>query len=184
MYETACARLPYYTLGHASQTLEEFIEVLTGNDIALLVDVRTFPRSRHNPQFNQASLPEELARHGIDYRHLPDLGGRRGVQPGVAEATNAGWENDGFHHYADWALQAEFARALMQLRELGQQQRCAIMCAEAVWWRCHRRIIADYLLAAGEQVLHIIGDRVTPAQLTPFARVQADNRIVYPAAGS
>jgi uncharacterized protein (DUF488 family) len=140
------------------------------------------PRSRTNPQFNQKSLPEALAPWQIGYEHIAELGGLRGTSPGTESSLNIYWRVRSFRNYADYALTAPFAAGLAQLRERGSQQRCAIMCAEAVWWRCHRRIIADYLLAAGEQVMHILGkSHVDVASFTPGAVVRNDGTVVYPA---
>ena len=174
-------RPPFFTIGHSTHPLASFVEMLQGAGIRRLVDVRSFRRSRTNPQFNQDTLPGQLAAHDIAYSALLGLGGRRGRQPGIGPDVNGYWEHAGFHNYADYALQAAFQTTFAELRELGQRERCAIMCAEAVWWRCHRRIIADYLLVAGEQVLHILPGRIEPARLTAGALVDATGRITYPA---
>lgn len=181
MTDARGARLPYHTIGHARLALEDFIARLQAARIELLVDVRAFPRSRTNPQFNEDTLPAALAEHGIDYLHLTELGGRRGRQPGVAPEVNGAWDNESFHHYADYTLQPAFRAGLERLRALGQEKRLAIMCAESVWWRCHRRLIADQLLATGETVRHIMDGHVEDAKLTAFARVQDDGRVTYPA---
>lgn len=182
MTDARDARLPFHTIGHARLALPEFIARLQEAGVQRLVDVRAFPRSRSNPQFNIDTLPAVLAAHGIAYEHVDDLGGRRGRQRDVAPEVNGAWDNESFHHYADWALQPPFRAALAHLRETGQRQRCAIMCAESVWWRCHRRIITDHLLAAGEQVRHIMDGHVDEARLTPFAQVHADGTVSYPSA--
>lgn len=182
MTEAGAARLPFFTIGHARLALADFIALLQASRIELLVDVRAFPRSRTNPQFNEDTLPAALAGHGIDYLHLAELGGRRGRQPGVAPEVNGAWDNESFHHYADYTLQPAFRAGLERLRALGQERRLAIMCAESVWWRCHRRIIADQLLGAGETVRHIMADHVEDARLTRFARVGPDGSVTYPAA--
>lgn len=181
MTDTQGARLPYHTIGHARLALPDFIARLQDAGIELLVDVRAFPRSRTNPQFNEDTLPAALAEHGIGYLHLAELGGRRGRQPGVAPDVNGAWDNESFHHYADYTLQPAFRAGLERLRALGQEKRVAIMCAESVWWRCHRRIIADQLLASGETVRHIMDGHVEDARLTPFAQVQGDGSVTYPA---
>ena len=143
------------------------------------------PRSRTNPQFNLETLPEGLARWQIGYRHIPELGGLRGNQRLAESSSNAYWKVRSFRNYADYALTEPFASGLALLREQGSQRRCTIMCAEAVWWRCHRRIIADYLLAAGEQVMHILGtSQVAEARLTPGAVLRDDGTVMYPAEGS
>jgi uncharacterized protein (DUF488 family) len=140
------------------------------------------PRSRTNPQFNQQSLPEALAPWQIGYEHIAELGGLRGKSRGAEPSPNALWRVRSFRNYADYALTAPFATGFSRLRLRGGEHRCAIMCAEAVWWRCHRRIIADYLLAAGEQVKHILGkSHVDAANLTPGAVVRSDGKVVYPA---
>ena len=140
------------------------------------------PRSRTNPQFNGESLPEALAPWQIGYEHIEELGGLRGKARGAAPSPNAYWRVRGFRNYADHALPKLFSTGLARLRELGGQNRCAIMCAEAVWWRCHRRIIADYLLSQGERVMHILRTaHIDEASLTPGAIVCGDGRIIYPA---
>jgi uncharacterized protein (DUF488 family) len=139
------------------------------------------PRSRTNPQFNGDSLPEELAQWQIGYRQIAKLGGLRGKTRGPEQSQNAFWRVRGFRNYADYALTSPFEFGLIQLRELGRLNRCAIMCAEAVWWRCHRRIITDYLISQGECVMHILGpSHVDQANMTPGALVQGDGKIFYP----
>ena len=143
------------------------------------------PRSRTNPQFNGESLPEALAPYQIGYEHIPALGGHRGKARSGEPSPNGYWRVRGFRNYADYALTDPFATGLARLQELGGQHRCAIMCAEAVWWRCHRRIIADYLLSGGERVMHILGKaHVDEGSLTPGAAVRDDGTILYPAEGS
>jgi uncharacterized protein (DUF488 family) len=140
------------------------------------------PRSRTNPQFNQQSLPEALAPWQIGYEHIAELGGLRKTAHSPDPSLNTYWRVRSFRNYADYALTAPFASGLARLRAPGGQNRSAIMCAEAVWWRCHRRIIADYLLAAGERVIHILGpSHVDEARLTPGAIVRDDGTVVYPA---
>lgn len=139
------------------------------------------PRSRTNPQYNRDALPAALAPQDVAYAHMAELGGLRGRDRAIAEDVNAFWDNASFHNYADYALGAAFAAGLQTLRDAGHAQRCAIMCSEAVWWRCHRRIISDYLLAGGEQVFHIMGrGKVAAAQMNPAARRAADGTLVYP----
>lgn len=174
---------PFYTVGHSTRSIDEFVGLLSGAGMSLVADVRTIPRSRTNPQFNQDTLPQSLARHGIDYEHITELGGRRGKQRGVDPAENAFWTNQSFHNYADYATTDAFRTGLARLSALGHQQCCAVMCAEAVWWRCHRRIIADYLITAGDRVLHILGPgHITPAARTPAAVLRRDGTLAYPAA--
>ena len=133
------------------------------------------PRSRTNPQFNRESLPETLAPCQIGYEHIAALGGLRGKARTKGPSPNAYWRVRGFRNYADYALTETFGAGLARLRELGGRHRCAIMCAEAVWWRCHRRIITDYLLGEGERVMHIFGpSHVDEASLTPGAAVCDD----------
>ena len=173
---------PFHTIGHSTHPLDEFVALLRGAEVAFLVDVRTVPRSRRNPQYNRETLPPALAPLGIGYAHAAALGGLRGRSRDVAPAINGFWENASFHNYADYAMGEEFRAGLAHLRELGRAQRCAIMCAEAVWWQCHRRIIADYLLAAGETVRHIMGPgKIEPAHLTEGARPDAAGHLTYPA---
>jgi uncharacterized protein (DUF488 family) len=155
---------------------------LRESGVDLVIDVRSMPRSRTNPQFNQQSLPEALAPWQIGYEPIAELGGLRGKSRGAEPSPNSYWRVQSFRNYADYALTAPFAAGLTRLRERGREHRCAIMCAEAVWWRCHRRIIADYLLAAGEPVKHILGkSHVDGASLTPGAVVRNDGMVVYPA---
>ena len=170
----------FYTIGHSTRSIEEFAQLLTENGVKLLADVRTIPRSRTNPQFNTDVLPDALAGRGISYEHLAQLGGLRGKRKDRAVSPNDFWENASFRNYADYAGTEPFREGLAALRTLGHEQRTAVMCAEAVWWRCHRRIIADYLLAAGEDVFHIMGPgKVEPARLTPVARQMPDGSLLY-----
>jgi uncharacterized protein (DUF488 family) len=172
---------PFFTIGHSTRPIEEFVELLTASEVGVVVDVRTVPRSRTNPQYNRDTLPEALSAFQIGYQHVAELGGLRARAKDVSPDVNAFWENQSFHNYADYAMGAGFHSGLARLREWGRVRRCAVMCAEAVWWRCHRRIIADYLLAAGEQVFHILGrQEVTPASLTKAATLQADGTLIYP----
>jgi uncharacterized protein (DUF488 family) len=172
---------PFFTIGHSTRTIDEFVALLMTAEVKLVVDVRTVPRSRTNPQFNRDALPASLAAHGIAYEHFAALGGLRGKQPGVSSGVNAFWENASFHNYADYALSAEFRSGLEKLRALGHATRSTVMCAESLWWRCHRRIIADYLIAAGDEVLHILGPGHTePARMTPAARIRREGALAYP----
>jgi uncharacterized protein (DUF488 family) len=172
---------PFFTIGHSTRSIPEFVELLREVQIELVVDVRTVPRSRTNPQFNRSTLPTTLSEFGIDYEHIAQLGGLRSRNPNVPRSVNAFWENTSFHNYADYAMSEEFGSGLTQLRELGHISRSAVMCAEAVWWRCHRRIITDYLLVAGEEVFHILGrNHVERAQMTPAANSNVMGMIIYP----
>jgi uncharacterized protein (DUF488 family) len=174
---------PFFTIGHSKRSLEALVALLTGAEIELLADIRTIPRSRTNPQFNQDALPGALAAFGIAYEHVAALGGRRGKARASSPDVNGYWTNESFHNYADYALTAPFQAGLRRLIDEGQKRRCAMMCAEAVWWRCHRRIVADYLIASGEIVFHIMGEgRLEQARLTPGAVIQPSGTIVYPGA--
>jgi uncharacterized protein (DUF488 family) len=165
------------TIGHSTRSLDEFVGLLRFNGATLLVDVRTIPRSRRNPQFNQESLPEELAKHDIAYLHEPELGGLRKTRP---DSLNGGWENDSFRGFADYMQSAEFEGALERLIDLASDQQIALMCAEAVPWRCHRSLIADALVVRGIAVKHILGPKsLRPHSLRAFARVDG-TRITYP----
>jgi uncharacterized protein (DUF488 family) len=172
----------FFTIGHATRPVGEFTELLTDAEVRLIVDVRTVPRSRTNPQFDREALASSLAGFDIDYRHIAALGGLRPRQREIPASVNAYWENQSFHNYADYAMSGEFRSALDELRQLGHASRCAIMCAETLWWRCHRRIIADYLLAAGESVFHILrAGHIEPAQITPAAKRRPEGVLIYPA---
>jgi uncharacterized protein (DUF488 family) len=171
---------PFFTIGHSTRTLEEFTGLLQASAVQVVVDVRTVPRSRRNPQFNRDALPDSLREFQIGYEHIAELGGLRGKSRRIEPSPNTFWQNDSFRNYADHALTLPFREGLERLRSLGHQRRSAIMCAEAVWWRCHRRIIADYLVSLGETVLHILGPgKVEPAALTPEAIPQADGGLIY-----
>jgi len=175
-------RHPYFTIGHSTLPIAQFVNLLRDVDATLVADVRTMPRSRKNPQYNSDVLPATLQAFNLDYIHIPELGGlrsRRSVPPVV----NGFWQNESFHNYADYAMGEEFRTGLHKLKQLGRRQRCAIMCAEAVWWRCHRRIVADYLIADDETVIHILpkGGR-EPARITAAAVRRRDRVLVYPRA--
>src|SRR4051794_12423282 len=174
---------PFFTIGHSTRQIEEFVELLQASRISLVVDVRSIPRSRANPQYNRETLPETLSQFQIGYAYIGELGGRRSLARDVPPSTNGYWENQSFHNYADYAMGSSFRTGLAKLLEMGRAERCTIMCAEAVWWRCHRRIIADYLLTAGETVWHILGQgRIEPARMTAAARLGLDGSLTYPAA--
>ena len=168
-----------HTIGHSTRSVDELIALLREASVDLLVDVRSFPRSRRNPQFNIDTLPAALARHGIAYHHIAALGGRRNVASDTS--PNTAWREPAFRNYADYALTPDFRAGLDDLLTAAQQQHPAIMCAEAMWWQCHRRIITDYLLARGIEVRHILShDHIAPASLTPGAQPQADATVLYP----
>lgn len=173
--------LTLFTIGHSTRSIGEFIELLAALEIGLVVDVRTVPRSRTNPQYNREALPASLSAFQIDFEHIAELGGLRPRSRNIAPSVNGFWKNQSFHNYADYAMSSGFQLGLARLRELGSVRRCVVMCAEAVWWRCHRRIVTDYLLAAGDQVFHILGaGKLTQATLTKVARPQADGTLTYP----
>jgi uncharacterized protein (DUF488 family) len=175
--------LPVCTIGHSTRTIAEFVDLLRLGEAATVVDIRTVPRSRHNPQYNLDVMPGELAAFQIRHEYVAELGGLRGKTPDIAPEVNGLWRNQSFHNYADYALTDGFRAGLERLLAIAENERCAIMCAEAVWWRCHRRIVADYLLAQGKSVLHLMWpSRIEPASLTPGA-VQRGEAITYPAAG-
>jgi uncharacterized protein (DUF488 family) len=168
-------------VGHSTRSIPEFADLLRSAQVSLVIDVRTIPRSRHNPQYNEDVLGSYLHEYQVGYIRIPGLGGLRGRSAQVPKQVNGFWRNDSFHNYADYALSDQFADALRELLDLSSSRRCAIMCAEAVWWRCHRRIITDYLLANGRMVLHLMGrGRAEPARLTAGARI-AQSKILYPA---
>lgn len=171
-----------YTIGHSTRAIDELIAILDEAGVTRVVDVRAFPMSRRHPQFNKDALAASLPAVGIDYRHLPALGGRRGSKKG-ARSRNTLWKVEAFRNYADYAETTAFRDAVEALETLARERATAFMCAEALWWQCHRRLIADYLLARGWTVTHLMGrgDRQA-ATLTPGAVPQADGTIWYPAA--
>jgi uncharacterized protein (DUF488 family) len=172
----------FFTVGHSTHTLDAFVAMLKSAGIERIADIRKIPMSRTNPQFNSDTLPAALETFGIGYEHVAALGGRRGRTKGEPPDVNGFWSNRSFHNYADYALSGDFQAGLAHLMESGRRRRCAMMCSEAVWWRCHRRIVTDYLLARGETVFHIMGEgRLEPAHLTPGAVPQPDGTVVYPA---
>lgn len=173
----------FTTIGHSNRSLRAFVDILHEAQVKLVVDVRSFPRSRTNPVFNIECLPQELMQFQIGYRHCSALGGRRPKQFHVDENVNALWRVQSFHNYADYALGNEFATGFAELLKLGRGRRLTIMCSEAVWWRCHRRIITDYLLVNGHEVDHLMGPgQIDAAMLTPGAQRIALGKVTYPAA--
>jgi uncharacterized protein (DUF488 family) len=165
------------TIGHSNRSIETFLDMLRGHNVELLVDVRTMPRSRYNPQFNRETLPGSLAAAGIDYLHLPGLGGLRHPRK---DSVNTGWRNLSFRGYADYMQTPEFEQHLAELLREAEGRRVAAMCAEAVPWRCHRSLIADGALVRGIPVLHIMSaEKADPHKLTTFARVEGE-RVTYP----
>jgi uncharacterized protein (DUF488 family) len=166
------------TVGHSTRPIEQFVGLLQAHGVTRVVDVRTVPKSRRNPQFGQDALPGSLQNAGIGYTHMPALGGLRRARP---DSPNAGWRNPSFRGYADYMQTPQFAQAVGQVIELAQKERIALMCAEAVPWRCHRSLIADALLVRGVAADDIASaTRLAPHQLTPFARVRG-TEITYPA---
>src|SRR5688572_14896808 len=136
---TAWREVPFFTIGHSNRSLEDFVELLSEPHVDLVVDIRKVPRSGSNPQFNKDTLPEALAAFHISYEHIDALGGLRGKVRSLTQDLNGFWTNESFHNYADYALSAQFHVGLEHLLDEGRKRRCAIMCSEAVWWRCHRR---------------------------------------------
>lgn len=170
------------TVGHSTRTAEEFLHLLRSGGVEHLVDVRRFPHSPRHPQFSEDSLPGRLREGGIGYTHLPGLGGRRKPQP---ESPNAGWRNTSFKGYADHMGTLEFREDLERLLEMAERERTCLMCSEAVWWRCHRIMIADALVVRDFPVEHVLGEgRRQAHELTPFVEVVVEGggkRLVYPA---
>jgi uncharacterized protein (DUF488 family) len=169
-----------YTVGHSTRSSEELLALLREAGVERLADVRAFPSSRRHPQFTRDALAAWLGAAGIDYRHLPALGGRRSPVPG---SSNGGWHEVAFQGYADHMGSAEFQEALVALEAAARESPTAIMCAEAVWWRCHRRLIADALVSRDWRVEHLgIGEGRAVHELTEFAVVGPDNVLTYPPA--
>jgi uncharacterized protein (DUF488 family) len=176
------AKPTVFTIGHSTRSFDELVEVLAAHGVAQLVDIRSIRRSRTNPQFNEATLPRRLQRRGIRYVALPALGGRRPKAPERPRKSNAAWQHSAFRNYADYALTAPFRAGIAELLALAREAPSAIMCSEAPWWRCHRRIVADHLLARGVPVVHLMTrTRGEPATPTPFA-VIGRGTVHYPTA--
>ena len=173
----------FYTIGHSNRTIEEFLQLLQEHNIKHVVDVRKLPGSKRYPHFNADTLGDFLAEHDIELSRSAGLTGRRKVRQDIGFEVNAWWQNRSFHNYADHALTDEFHDALTALEDLGSDVSTAIMCSEAVWWRCHRRIIADYLIAHDHRVEHIMGPgQLMAATLSDGAVVQDDGIIHYESA--
>jgi uncharacterized protein (DUF488 family) len=172
---------PFYTIGHGTRPVAEFARLLQEAEVTLVADVRSVPRSRTNPQYNREMLPQSLAVFGIGYEHIAALGGLRSRSHEVSPEVNAFWQNESFHNYADYAMTDGFRAGLAHLRELSREYCCAVMCAETLWWRCHRRIIADYLLAAGDAVFHVLGQgHFEPARMNDAVRLLRPGVLSYP----
>lgn len=170
----------FTTIGHSNRSLTKLITMLQEAGIDLLIDVRAFPRSRTKPEFNIDRLPGALEPFHIGYCHLPELGGRRSKQSGVDERLNAMWRNRSFHNYADYALGDAFNEALQKVLRFGIDHRVSLMCSQAVWWRCHRRIITDYLVLNGHPVDHLMSPgHIEHAVPTPGARRNGAGKVVY-----
>ena len=168
---------PIFTIGHSTRPIDDFIGLLHTNGVERLIDIRTIPKSRHNPQFNGDSLARSLRKAHIDYVHLKELGGLRRAR---SDSPNTGWRNASFRGYADYMQTEDFEKALARAIELANDKPSALMCAEAVPWRCHRSLVADALLVRGIEVLEIVSaSQPKPHKLTPFARVRG-TRITYP----
>jgi uncharacterized protein (DUF488 family) len=166
-----------YTVGHSTRRIEEFIALLKAHRIKEIVDIRTIPKSRHNPQFAADALKSALAKEGIGYEHLRELGGLRRPKQ---ESKNRGWRNESFRGFADYMATPEFAAGLRKLEEIASRRRTAIMCAEAVPWRCHRSLVADALIVKGWRVLDIMSETSAPGhKQTPFLHLE-NGRITYP----
>jgi uncharacterized protein (DUF488 family) len=168
-----------WTIGHSNRELEELLEILASHEIEAIADVRRFPGSRRYPQFGREALEAALQDAGVAYQHFPELGGRRTSK--LADSPNAAWRVAAFRAYADYMQTAEFAAAFSELVALAQWRRTAMMCAEVLPWRCHRRLLADQFIVRGWEVLDIMAvNQAKPHELPPFARVAGD-RLTYPA---
>jgi len=169
-----------YTIGHSTRSADALLALLREAEVKLVADVRRYPSSRRHPQFNQSALATWLGRQGIEYTHMVDLGGRRTPAP---DSRNGGWREEAFRGYADYMESPEFQKALAELEAAARKRRTAIMCAEAVWWRCHRRLIADALVVRGWRVEHLgIGDGRAVHELPGFAAVGPGGSLTYPPA--
>lgn len=170
-----------YTIGHSTRTIEEFVDLLKAHDITQLVDIRTIPKSRHNPQYGQDALQENLQNRGINYVYIKELGGLR---PAAKKSINEAWRNKSFRNYADHMQTAEFKQGLGELIVIAQEKTSAIMCSEAVPWRCHRSLVADALIVRGISVQEIIGSgNAREHKLTSFAHVEGTS-VTYPVTNS
>ena len=173
---TSLAKIKIWTIGHSTRTIEEFLQILHANNIAALIDVRQFPGSKRYPQFGKPLLSESLNKDGIEYLHLPELGGRRKPNP---NSENTLWRNESFRAYADYMETESFQAGIDRALQVATAKPAALMCAEALWWRCHRSLISDYLKARGAEVLHIISP--TKTEIHPYtsaARI-VDGQLSY-----
>jgi uncharacterized protein (DUF488 family) len=176
---TSDAEMNIWTVGHSTHSLDAFVGLVEAHEIAQVADIRAVPRSRRHPHFDTGALAVSLPERGVAYAHLARLGGWRHAG---RDSPNGAWRNVSFRGYADYAMGEEFADGLAQLRRLAAARRTAMMCSEALWWRCHRRLVADRLVVGGDSVCHIGPDgRASEHELTPFATVGHDGRITYPA---
>jgi uncharacterized protein (DUF488 family) len=170
-----------WTIGHSTRTADEFLALLRASSIDGVADVRTIPRSRRHPHFGRELLDTRLKKEGIDYRHFAALGGLRKPRP---DSQNGAWKNASFRGYADHMLTQEFSVAVDELLEFGEHHNVAVMCAEAVWWQCHRMLLSDALVARDVDVQHIMSQTgksaVQPHRLTPFSQIRADGLVWYP----
>ena len=171
---------PVFTIGHSTRTIGEFVELLRAGEVRMVIDIRKIPRSRTNPQFNVETLGRELAPFQIGHTRIEELGGLRKRRYDVPPETNGYWTNRSFHNYADYALSDDFGRGLRELLSASSEKRVAVMCSEAVWWRCHRRIVADYVLDAGRSVYHLMGSRNVVAANLTAAAVRCGDGLHYP----
>jgi uncharacterized protein (DUF488 family) len=168
--------LSLWTIGHSTRTIDEFLDLLSSFRIGSLVDVRSFPGSRRYPHFNREILSASLTAAGVEYIHMPELGGRRKAKP---DSLNMAWRNESFRGYADYMETEAFREGIERLLELARKRRTAVMCAEAVWWRCHRSLIADYLKALGVTVTHILGEEKSEAHPYTSAAQIVNGKLSY-----
>jgi uncharacterized protein (DUF488 family) len=165
-----------WTIGHSTRTIDDFVALLSESAIQSLADVRMFPGSRRYPQFNKESFSKSLASANIHYEHFPELGGRRKARP---DSPNTAWRNEAFRGYADYMMTADFARGVQRLLDMAKQNRTAIMCAEVLWWQCHRSLIADYLKAGSHKIIHILGSGKTQEHPFTSAALLIDGKLSY-----
>jgi uncharacterized protein (DUF488 family) len=170
------SKITLWTIGHSTRTIEDFLALLNAHEIEALVDVRRFPGSRRHPQFGQEQLTKSLGRAGIGYLHFPELGGRRRARP---DSPNTAWRNAAFRGYADYMMTSDFLAGIEGVIGLAREKRTAIMCAEALWWQCHRALISDFLKAQSTKVIHIVGTGKTQEHpFTSAARIE-DGELSY-----